>query len=125
LKPAIADGGYHARFRGSFKPCGGAVEALEARPVRERTWAALPRGADHLNNPEFTLLAIFDPDAFAADAFEHAHSAAASGVQQLADQPGLSAAAVARAVSGRLRFDDCFGTGNIHGTLIGTPPENA
>jgi hypothetical protein len=54
------------------------------------------------------LLAILGPDPFAADAFEHAYGAAAPGIQQLADQPGLSAAAVAPAVCGNLRTGNRF-----------------
>src|SRR5258708_38472390 len=68
-------------------------------PARERelAWAALPRGADHPDKREAgaPLLAIFGPDAFAADAFEQPHRAAPARVPQLANQPGVSAAAVA------------------------------
>jgi hypothetical protein len=87
-----------------------------------RTRQPLPRGG---RIRIASGLAIFDPTALAAGAFEHPHDAAASCVQHLANELGGNVASEASAIFGRVRSDDCIGTQMIHATLNRTSQGNA
>ena len=87
-----------------------------------RTRQPLPRGG---RIRIASGLAIFEPPALAAGAFEHQHDAAASCVQHLPNKLGTSLASEASAIFGRVRSDRCIGTQTIHATLNRTSQGNA
>jgi hypothetical protein len=90
--------------------------------ISARTRQPLPRGG---RIRIASGLAIFDPTALATDAFEHPHDAAASCVQTLPNELGVSVASEASAIFGRVRSDHCIGTQTIHATLNRTSQGNA
>jgi hypothetical protein len=94
------------------------------RNSRQKLWGLIPltRGG---RLRIASGLAIFDPTALATDAFEHPHDAAASCVQTLPNELGVSAASEASKVFDPLRTDDCIGTQTIHATLNRTSQGNA